>query len=156
MNIFGLKVSHGPKLFWLGLLGLGSLCTYWVCAESLHFHTEYMQKVVCFILSVHRKIFRTILTINWKQFLLMATHTSKDNFIGKSKSFHITLSIRRKYFVSYWVYAESLIFHTEYKQKNLLNYTEYKLEANFDFGQTKPPLAQFKSLLGKNPCLGCF
>ena len=46
------------------------------------------------------------------------------------------LSMRRKSSFSYWVNAESRLFHTECAQKSLQNYTEYKLEANFAHGHT--------------------
>jgi len=45
------------------------------------------------------------------------------------------LSIRRTWSFSYWVYAG-----------RCLNYTEYKLETNFAFGQTKSPLTHLNSL----------
>jgi len=34
-------------------------------------------------------------------------------------------------------------------------YTKNEFEEAGDFSQIKPPLTQFKSLEGKNPCLGC-
>ena len=101
--------------------------SYWVYAGNRLFHTEYRLDLTVTLV--------TTIILNYTEYT-------------QDVVFFI-LSMRRTSSFSYWVCAGCCLIHTEYAQKSPLNYTEYELEANFAFGQTKQPLTHLKRIFIK-------
>jgi len=92
--------------------------------------------------------------LQWEHAENLLFHTENhltEKFPQKHPSSWTILSIRKNSPISYWVYAESCLFHAEHRQKSLLNYTEHRLEAYLAFGKTKPPFTHLKRLFMEKP-----
>ena len=136
--------------------------SYWVYAGRRLFHTEYTQDVVFFILSIRRTssfsywvyaenhLFHTEYRLDLTEIVISLVTTIILNYTEYTQDVNFfILSMRRTSSFSYWVCAGCCLIHTEYAQKSPLNYTEYELEANFAFGQTKQPLTHLKRIFIK-------